>query len=173
MPECSATAAKATDATSETNAPVDKKATGASVWADALPTGQTTVRFELLRKSAALTETAAWVATASSANAPVSATCECDQVYIPNPNILRHIPLAVGVICRHDTARAARQATRQRRQEVEEDTVVDDSEEDECHGRSVLCLFVEVVIIRYDKEARDRGIVHMIVTRARTSPDRT
>ena len=31
----------------------------------------------------------------------------------------------------------------------------------------------EVVIIRYDKVARDRGIVHMIITRARTSPDRT
>ena len=31
----------------------------------------------------------------------------------------------------------------------------------------------EVVIIRYDKAARDRGIVHMIVTRARTSLDRT
>ena len=28
----------------------------------------------------------------------------------------------------------------------------------------------EVVIIRYDKVARDRGIVHMIVTHARTSP---
>ena len=31
----------------------------------------------------------------------------------------------------------------------------------------------EVVIIRYDKEARDRGTVHMINTRARTSLDRT
>ena len=31
----------------------------------------------------------------------------------------------------------------------------------------------EVVIIRYDKVARDRGIVHMINTRARTSLDRT
>ena len=31
----------------------------------------------------------------------------------------------------------------------------------------------EVVIIRYDKVARDRGIVHMINTRARTSLNRT
>ena len=34
-------------------------------------------------------------------------------------------------------------------------------------------VYFEVVIIRYDKMARDRGIVHMIVTRARTSLDRT
>ena len=58
-------------------------------------------------------------------------TCEHDEVYIPNPDILRRIPLAVGAIRRHDAARAARRATRQRRQEVEEDTVVDDSEESE------------------------------------------
>ena len=58
-------------------------------------------------------------------------TCECDEVYIPNPDILCRIPLAVGAICRHDAARAAQRATHQRRQEVEEDTVVDDSEEDE------------------------------------------
>ena len=31
----------------------------------------------------------------------------------------------------------------------------------------------EVVIIRYDKVARDRGIVHMIITRALTTPDCT
>ena len=31
----------------------------------------------------------------------------------------------------------------------------------------------EVVIIRYDNVAHDRGTVHMIVTRARTSLDRT
>ena len=31
----------------------------------------------------------------------------------------------------------------------------------------------EVVIVRYDKPTRDREIVHMIVTRVRTSLDRT
>ena len=31
----------------------------------------------------------------------------------------------------------------------------------------------KVIIVRYDKVARDRGIVHMINTRARTSLDRT
>ena len=30
-----------------------------------------------------------------------------------------------------------------------------------CHGRSVFAFIFEVVIIRYDKVARDRGIVHM------------
>ena len=43
-----------------------------------------------------------------------------------------------------------------------------------CFGISVtdasfdvpFCVYVEVVIIRYDKVARDRGIVHMITTRA-------
>ena len=34
-----------------------------------------------------------------------------------------------------------------------------------CHGRSVFAFIFEVVIIRYDKVARDRGIVHMIITR--------
>ena len=34
-----------------------------------------------------------------------------------------------------------------------------------CHGCSVLRLFLEVIIIRCDKKARDRGIVHMIATR--------
>ena len=58
-------------------------------------------------------------------------TCENDEVYIPNPDILRRVPLAMGAIRRHDAARAARRATHQRRQEAEEDTVVDDSEEDE------------------------------------------
>ena len=29
------------------------------------------------------------------------------------------------------------------------------------------CVYFEVVIIRYDKVARDRGIVHMIGTRAK------
>ena len=58
-------------------------------------------------------------------------TCKCDQVYIPNPNILRRMPLAMGVIHQHDAARAARRATCQRCQEAEEDTVVDNSEEDE------------------------------------------
>ena len=42
-----------------------------------------------------------------------------------------------------------------------------------CHGRSVMHLFLEVVIIRYDNIARDRERVHMIVTRAETSPDDT
>ena len=42
-----------------------------------------------------------------------------------------------------------------------------------CHGRYVFAFILEVVIIRYDKVARDRGTVHMIDTRARTSPDRT
>ena len=41
-------------------------------------------------------------------------------------------------------------------------------------SRTLCFAFIfEVVIIRYDKAARDRGIVHMIVTCARTSPDRT
>ena len=57
-------------------------------------------------------------------------TCEHDEVYIPNPDILCRIPLAVGTIRRHDAARAACRATCQRCQEAEEDTVVDDSEED-------------------------------------------
>ena len=35
------------------------------------------------------------------------------------------------------------------------------------------CVYFEVVIIRYDKVARDRETVHMINTRAETSPDRT
>ena len=34
-------------------------------------------------------------------------TCECDQVYVPNPDILCHIPLTVGTNRRHDAARAA------------------------------------------------------------------
>ena len=37
---------------------------------------------------------------------------------------------------------------------------------DNCHGRSVCAFIFEVVIIRDDKVARDRGIVHMICTRA-------
>ena len=41
-----------------------------------------------------------------------------------------------------------------------------------CHGRSVFAFILEVVIIRYDKVARDRGIVHMIDTRAKVSLDR-
>ena len=36
-----------------------------------------------------------------------------------------------------------------------------------------LAFIFEVVIIRYDKVAHDREIVHMIITRAETSPDHT
>ena len=36
-----------------------------------------------------------------------------------------------------------------------------------CHGRYIFALLFYVVIIRYDKMARDRGIVHMIYARAK------
>ena len=38
--------------------------------------------------------------------------------------------------------------------------------EAECHGRYIFALLFHVVIIRCDKMARDRGIVHMINARA-------
>ena len=37
----------------------------------------------------------------------------------------------------------------------------------DCHGCSVFAFIFKVVIIRYDKVARDREIVHMIITRAK------
>ena len=53
--------------------------------------------------------------------------------------------------------------------------LVDGAEEYEveCHGRSVSRLFLKSLSLDMITVAHDRGIVHMIVTRARTSLDRT
>ena len=42
-----------------------------------------------------------------------------------------------------------------------------------CHGRSVFAFILKSLSLDMIEVARDRGIVHMIVTRARMSLDRT
>ena len=92
MPAPSANVAKEGGTTNGTSARVDEKATSASVWVDARPTGQTIVRFEPLRRSVALMETAAWVATASSVNARASTMRSTSP--IPTSSAASHLPWA-------------------------------------------------------------------------------